>query len=72
MNIQKGFISLKLLYEGDEYEVGIYPGSVSIPEYYLSRNFYFTEQEREELLQSTKSLTQTCYSFCTKFVGYFG
>ncbi len=57
MNIQKGFISLKLLYEGDEYEVGIYPGSVSIPEYYLSRNFYFTEQEREELLQSTKSLT---------------
>lgn len=57
MNIQKGYISLKILYDNDSYEVGFYPGGVSIPKYYLSRNFYFSEDEKEALLKAEKSLT---------------
>lgn len=57
LNIQKGFISIKLEYENDEYEVGFYPGGISVPEYYLNKSFFFTEKERNALLKAQKSLT---------------
>ncbi len=53
----KGFISLKLEYEADEYEVGFYPGGISVPEYYLSKSFFFTEEEKKAILKAQKSLT---------------
>lgn len=54
---EKGIISLKLMYENEEYEVGFYPGGVSVPEYYLSKSFFFTPEEKEKLLKAQKSLT---------------
>lgn len=41
-----GVVNLKILYENEEYEVGFYLGGISVPEYYLHRNFLFREQER--------------------------
>lgn len=55
--VEKGFISLKLVYENDEYEVGVYPGGISVPEYYLSKSFFFTEEEKSAILKAQKSLT---------------
>ncbi|MCI8460243.1 MAG: DUF4026 domain-containing protein [Bacilli bacterium] len=56
-NTEKGYISIKLEYEDEDYEVGFFPSEISVPEYYLSKNFFFTEEEREVLLKARKSLT---------------
>lgn len=53
----RGIISLKLIYEKEEYEVGFYLGDVSVPEYYINRNYYFTEEEKEKILNANKALT---------------
>lgn len=52
-----GVVTLKILYDKDLYEVGMYLGGISVPEYYLSRNFLFSEEEKEALLAAKKSLT---------------
>lgn len=56
-NAQRGFIFIKLEYENEEYEVGFYPGGISVPEYYLSKNFFFNEEEKTTILKAQKSLT---------------
>lgn len=53
----EGLIELKLNYEDEEFEVGIFPGRVSVPEYYLNKNFLFTEEERAKLLNAKIALT---------------
>ncbi len=53
----KGFIEVKLTYEKEEYEVGFYLGDISVPDYYLTRNFLFTEDEKREILASKKAVT---------------
>ncbi len=52
-----GIISLKLTYEGEEYEVGLFMGGVSVPEYYLNKNYLFKEDERMTILKANKALT---------------
>lgn len=56
-SLEDNAIYLKLVYDKDEYDVGIYVGNVSVPEYYLNKNFLFTEQEREDILNAQKALT---------------
>lgn len=41
-----GTVSLKVIYDHDLYEVGIYLGGISVPAYYLEKNFLFTEEEK--------------------------
>lgn len=55
--VEKGLIRLILEYEDEEYEVGVYPGGISVPEYYLSKSFFFSEEEKEAILKAQKSLT---------------
>lgn len=52
-----GVVTLKLLYDRDEYEVGLYWGGISVPEYYLYRNFLFSEEEKKNILNAKKSIT---------------
>lgn len=57
LHAEKRLVSLRLVYEEEEYEVGFYPGGVSVPDYYLNKNFYFTNEERKKLLNAHTSLT---------------
>lgn len=57
LDVQKGCVNLELIYEEETYEVSFYPGSVSVPEYYLGRSFYFSEEEKVALLKAEKCLT---------------
>ncbi len=51
-----GVINLKIFYENFEYEVGIYLGKISVPDYYLSQNFLFNEEEKKDILSAQKAL----------------
>lgn len=53
----KGTLMVKLTYQKEEYEVGFYLGGVSVPDYYLYKNFLFTEEEKDALLKATKAVT---------------
>lgn len=57
LHAERGLVSLKIIYEEEEYEVNFYPGNVSVPDNYLHGNFYFSEEEEQTLLQSKISLT---------------
>lgn len=48
---------IKLIYQEEEFEVGFYPSGFSVPEFYLNKNYYFTEEEKEELRNAKASLT---------------
>ena len=48
---------IKLIYQKEEFEVGFYPSGFSVPEFYLNKNYYFTEEEKEELRNAKASLT---------------
>ena len=70
-----GTIDLNITYEDEEYNVGIYLGNLSVPEYYLSRNMFFTEEEKSEILAAQKAITvfmefkkdvKKCYHLCNQ------
>ena len=44
-------------YEGEEYYIGFYPTDFSLPEAYLSGNFYFSNEELHSLRNANKALT---------------
>ncbi|MDE5539586.1 MAG: hypothetical protein K2J20_03790, partial [Bacilli bacterium] len=52
-----GVITLKVLYDKEEYEVGFYLGGICVPEYYLSKNFLFSAEEQKDILNAHKALT---------------
>ena len=47
---------IKLSYQNEEYEVGYYPSSFSLPEFYI-KNYYFSEEELEKLRNAKTALT---------------
>lgn len=53
----EGFLTVKLEYEEEDYEVGIFPGPVSVPGYYLNKNFLFKEEEIDAILSAKSSVT---------------
>lgn len=55
--VEKGYMSIKIVYDGEDYELGYFPGGVQVPEYYLSRGLYFTDEEKETLLKVTTAVT---------------
>lgn len=55
-DVEKNFVSLKVEYEDTTYEVGIYVGGVSVPEYYVN-SYIFDEETRDSLLKAKKALT---------------
>lgn len=52
-----GVATLNVLYENEEYKVGFYAGGISVPEYYLSKNYLFKESEIKNILAAQKALT---------------
>lgn len=48
---------IKLIYQEEEFEVGFYPSGFSVPDFYLNKNYYFTEKEKEDLKNAKASLT---------------
>ena len=48
---------IRLKYDGEEYEVGYYPSRFSLPEMYINRNYFFTENEAERLRKAEGALT---------------
>lgn len=56
-DVERGIVSLKLKYQSDEYEVGIYPDNISIPEFYFNSSFYFSEQEKESIKSAGECIT---------------
>lgn len=54
--LEETTLYIKVLYQEEEYEIGIFVGGVSIPEYYLN-GIFFTEEERKGILNAKKALT---------------
>ncbi len=52
-----GVINFKVIYDEQEYEVGIYLGGISVPDYYLYQNFLFSEEEKEAILNARTAIT---------------
>ena len=50
-DIAKQTINFKIKYERCEYEIGMYVGGVSVPDYYLN-NLALTDAEKKEILDS--------------------
>lgn len=53
----KGTIQVKLTYDKEDYEVGFYLGGISVPEYYLHKNFFFSDKEKEGILKARQAIT---------------
>lgn len=53
----KGTIKVIFTYDKEEYEVSFYVGGISVPEYYLYKNFLFTDKEKEDLLAARQAVT---------------
>ncbi len=49
--------SIKVKYEGEEYEIGFYPNDFSVPEFYLNNPAVFSEVEKQSILSSKRALT---------------
>lgn len=56
-SVDENVIYVNLTYNNEEYEVGMYYGNISVPEFYLNKNFLFTEQEKEAVLRARRALT---------------
>lgn len=56
-DIETNVFNIKLEYENEEYEVGMYMGGISVPEYYVYRNILFTDEEKVSILNAKKALT---------------
>ncbi len=56
-SIDDNVIYVNLSYDKEDYEIGIFYGNIKVPEFYLNKNFLFTNKEREEILVAKKSLT---------------
>ncbi len=56
-SIKDNAMHLKIIYKNINYEVGLYLGEISVPEYYFNNNSLFTKKEKEDLLKATKSIT---------------
>ncbi|MCI9279593.1 MAG: DUF4026 domain-containing protein [Bacilli bacterium] len=54
---EKNLFYVTIIYEKEEYEIGFYVGDVSIPDYYLNKNYLFKEEEKELLLNAKRALT---------------
>lgn len=74
--IEKNVVELKLEYEDVIYDVGLYVGGVSIPDYYLN-GYLFTDSDREKIHKATQALTvfmefkgnvKKCFQFQLKLV----
>lgn len=52
-----GVTTLKVIYQKEEYDVGFYTKDISIPEYYVSNNFLFKEDEIKAILKAKTALT---------------
>lgn len=70
----KNVFDLRLGYENAEYEVGMYIGGISVPEYYVN-NYLFKKEDREKLLRASTAITifmefkgnvKKCYRFQLK------
>lgn len=48
---------IKLNYENEEYVIGYYSSKFSVPEIYINKNYYFTEDELEKIKNAKTSLT---------------
>lgn len=53
---------VKLTYENEEYEIIFYPSEISIPEMYINKHYYFSDEEAEKLKNAKNALT-----LCMKF-----
>lgn len=56
-DIEKNTFNIKLTYDNEEYEVGMYMGGISVPEYYVYRNILFNDEEKLAILSAKKALT---------------
>ena len=54
---EKDILNIKLNYDDEEYEVGVYPGGFTLPEMYIYNYFHFNDEEIEKLKQAKSSLT---------------
>ncbi len=52
-----GTIEMDITYEDEDYSIGFFLGEINVPDYYLHRNMFFTEEEKEELLAARKAIT---------------
>lgn len=56
-NIEENTFYLKLKYLDEEYKVGFFYGNISIPEYYLNKNYLFTDEEKEKIMKAQNAIT---------------
>lgn len=56
-DVERGIINLKLNYLDKEYDIGLYPGGISVPEFYFNNNFQFSDSDKEKILNANESIT---------------
>ena len=54
---EKNILNIKLNYDNEEYEVGVYPSGFTLPDVYIYNYFHFNDEEIEKLKQAKSSLT---------------
>lgn len=52
-----GTIEMDITYDDEDYSIGFYLGDINVPEYYLYRNMFFTDEEKKEILAAKKAIT---------------
>lgn len=53
----KEYGSLTLLYDKEQYDVGFYPIDFSLPDFYITKSFYFSDDDIEKLKSAKNALT---------------
>lgn len=56
-SIQDNTMHLKIKYDDDFFEVGIFAGAVSVPKHYLNKDYMFLEEEKEAILTAKDAIT---------------
>jgi len=56
-DVENNVFNIKLKYDKEEYEVGMYMGGISVPEYYVYHNILFTDEEKRAILSAKRALT---------------
>ena len=55
-DVEKGTINLKIEYNSEEFDVGIFSGNINVPDFYFGK-FYFSDIEKEKILNAKQAIT---------------
>lgn len=55
-DVESGTINLKIEYRNESFDIGIFSGTINVPDFYFGK-FYFSEFDKEKILNSKQAIT---------------